>query len=122
MANDKVLYTTFTEGIDEAERLRKIKKKIKKMPNYLSIINFLIDKSIHEDSLLSDLINLNFKQLPCELFETIITMRPMEYTRISFKDIDFLMINELLELKDFKGDLTVYINVLDFVNVYYLFV
>ena len=117
--NDKELYSTFDVAIDESERLKKIKTTIKKVPNHLNIVNFLLDKTIYEEDLKTDLINLNFKLIPSEVFETIIAMRPLEYSRITFKDLDYFKINDF-ELIDLKGDLTVFINVLDFVNVFYL--
>ena len=96
--------------------MKEIRSKIKKIANHQKIINFLLDKSLKEENISTDLLNLNLNLLPREIFEAISSMRPLEISKILFEDIDYIKINDF-ELIDFKGTLTVFINIFDFVNV-----
>ncbi len=117
--NGKVIYSSFNQNEEISKiisDLKRIKERIKKIPNHLKIINFLVDKNIKEESITTDLINLNFKLLPKELFENIITMRCLELREISFQDLNYLKINEF-EVFNLMGEITVLINIFDFVDV-----
>jgi hypothetical protein len=121
--NGKVIYSSFNTNEEIGKiisDLKKIKGWIKKIPNHLKIINFLIDKHIKEENITSDLINLNFKLLPKEIFENIITMRCLELRQITFQDLNYLKIKEL-EVFNLKGEITVFINIFDFVDVHILY-